>query len=210
MAGAGGLDRRLLGFTLVEMLIVIAIIVLLAGMLLPVLEQALGKAECTSCLSNVRHLALGARLYSDDYDEQIIPARLDGPRGTLGTCWDVTIQGYVRNTHLLLCPADETPAAAAGCVSYPHSYGINFALAFVGGYNASSLRLSQVEEPCRTILFFELAGTYRTFGADYDAGGLERYDAQRHNGGANCAFLDGHAKWLRPEATVEPTNLWKP
>ena len=203
-------DRCQSGFSLVEMLVVIAILLILAGILLPVLERALRKGEDVSCLSNIRNLALGARIYADDYDGQIIPARLDDAAGSAGICWDVSIQPYVRNRQLLICPSDETPAAAAGCISYPHSYGINFALAFVGGYNASSLRLYEVEAPTRTILFFELDGRYRSFGADYDADGLERFAVNRHGEGANCAFLDGHAKWLRPEATVEPENLWRP
>lgn len=192
------------------MLVVIAILLILAGMLLPVLERALGRAEGVSCLSNIRNLALGARMYADDYDGQIIPARLDDAAGSLGICWDVTIQPYVRNVQLLICPSDETPSAAEGCVSYPHSYGINFALAFVGGYNGSSLRLYQVEDPTGTILFFGLDGRFRSFGADYDADGLDRFAVKRHGEGANCGFLDGHAKWLRPEATVEPENLWRP
>ncbi len=203
-------DTRQGGFTLVEMVVVVAILLILAGMLLPVLEHALGKAEGVSCLSNIRNLALAARLYAGDYDGQIIPARVDDSGGSLGICWDVTIQPYVGNAQLLICPSDETPAAAAGCISYPHSYGINFALAFVGGYNASSLRLYEIEDPTRTILFFGLDGRFRSFGADYTADGFERFAVNRHGEGANCAFVDGHAKWLRPEATVAPRNLWQP
>ena len=193
-----------------EVLVVIAIIIILAGILLPVLEHALRKAESVSCLSNMRNLALGARLYADDYDGVIIPARLDDADGSLGICWDVTMQAYVRNRQLLICPSDEAPTETAGCASYPHSYGVNFLLSFVGEYNGSSLRLAQVEQPSQTILFFEVRGKYRTFGASYDADKLERVDRTRHGSGSNYAFLDGHAKWVRPEATVEPRNLWRP
>jgi len=192
------------------MLVVIAMIIILAGMLLPVLEHALGKAQSTSCLMNIRNLALGARLYADDYHRQIIPARLDGPAGTLGICWEVSIQPYLRNRAVLICPSDDTPSEAAGCVSYPHSYGINFALAFVGGYNASSLRTFEVNEPAQSILFFELKGTYHSFGADYRADKLARVASTRHGDGSNYTFVDGHVKWLRPGATVEPNNLWRP
>lgn len=187
----------------------IAIIVILAGILLPVLEQAMVKGEAVSCLSNLRNLAVGAGLYADDYDGQIIPASLDDPGGSLGICWDVTIQPYVRNVQLLICPSDEMPSSAAGRVSYAHSYGINFQLSYVGGYNGSSLRLAQVKRPAETLLFFELLGRYHSFGADYDMDKLERVDPNRHGAGSNYSFLDGHAKWLRPEATVEPSNLWR-
>ena len=35
-------------------------------------------------------------------------------------------------------------------------------------------------------------------------------DGRRHNDGANYAFADGHAKWLRPEATESPVNMHAP
>ncbi|MGD9496062.1 MAG: prepilin-type N-terminal cleavage/methylation domain-containing protein [Armatimonadota bacterium] len=198
------------GFSLVEMLVVVAIILVLAAMLLPVLEVALGKAESTSCLSNLRHLGMAVRLYCDDYDDRLVPALLPHPTAQ-AVCWDVTLQPYLRNRLILLCPTDESPRQAPGCICEPHSYGINLALAQVGGYLGSSLQLGDIEDPCATILFCELNGTrFATHGVDYDAGGLERVAVRRHGSGANYGFVDGHAKWLLPQRTEEPENLWRP
>ncbi|MGI5816896.1 MAG: prepilin-type N-terminal cleavage/methylation domain-containing protein [Armatimonadota bacterium] len=204
----GGWGAPRSAFTLVEMIVVVAIILLLSAMLFPVFEAALGRAEGVSCISNMRSLGLAARMYADDYDDTIIPAML--PHGTAGRiCWDMTIQAYVSNEGLLLCPSDEYPRRLGGTLCAPHSYGINLGLAEVGGYLGSSLKLAAVADPIATVLFCELNGQrYNTHGVRYSEGGLERVAIHRHGGGANYTFLDGHTKWLRPESTEEPESLW--
>jgi prepilin-type N-terminal cleavage/methylation domain-containing protein len=55
-------------FTLIELLVAIAIISLLAALLLPALSTAKEKGRRAACLSNLRQIALGARLYMDEND----------------------------------------------------------------------------------------------------------------------------------------------
>ena len=66
------------GFTLIELLVVIAIIAILAAILFPVFARAREKARQTSCLSNVKELALALLMYSQDYDETIPQRRVAG------------------------------------------------------------------------------------------------------------------------------------
>ena len=54
------------GFTLVEMLVVIAILAILAALLLPAVSAAKRKARLSTCVNNVRQINLGVRMYCDD------------------------------------------------------------------------------------------------------------------------------------------------
>ena len=197
------------GFTLVEMLVVTAIIVVLAAIAVPVFETAIKRAERVSCLSNMRNLGTAANLYADDYDDQYPPARSAPPTVYLGTCWDVTLYDYFRNEEMLKCPSDQAPNFASGYTCYVHSYGTNWDITMLNGTTGLALNRAAIERPDDTILFFEIKGSTRATGCDYDIHRMSRVD-ERHAGGANYAFCDGTAKWLRPEQTTAPVNRWHP
>jgi len=61
------------GFTLVELLVVIAIIAILAAVLFPALGMVRERAKATSCLSNMRQIAIGLTMYVNDKGEGFPP-----------------------------------------------------------------------------------------------------------------------------------------
>lgn len=65
-------------FTLIELLVVVAVIALLISILLPALSAARRASQQVVCLSNMRHVGLGAILYAQDNGDQVWPVNVDG------------------------------------------------------------------------------------------------------------------------------------
>ena len=113
------------GFTLVELLVVMAIVGVLAAILFPALTKAKEAARISECLSNIHQVGLGLNLYMDQYDSHFPPA---APWGTPGAP-DVdgkTIQEmlspFVRNG--LVRDADTGLYTSGGVFACPSDYGI--------------------------------------------------------------------------------------
>jgi prepilin-type N-terminal cleavage/methylation domain-containing protein/prepilin-type processing-associated H-X9-DG protein len=89
------------GFTLIEILIVIALIALLSAMLFPVFLQVQGKARQTSCASNLQQIGMAIALYAADYDD-LYPYGAD-PSDKYTQIWgvDPTKDAILRNMPLL-------------------------------------------------------------------------------------------------------------
>jgi prepilin-type N-terminal cleavage/methylation domain-containing protein/prepilin-type processing-associated H-X9-DG protein len=101
------------GFTLIELLVVIAIIAILAAILFPVFAQARDKARQTTCMSNMKQMALASRMYLSDYDDTVVSCYMysrHGGGGTLPTgapyleWWPDLLAPYVKNAQLWHCP----------------------------------------------------------------------------------------------------------
>jgi len=224
--------RNKRGFTLIELLVVIGILAVLAAILLPAFGRAREKARQTSCLSNIRHLAMALILYSGDYDDYFVPAmsednltRWHGARSDLSEPFDYTrgpIYPYLGGGQIKQCPSFAA-TAAGGFEEGTGGYGYN--AQYVGGSPLPGwpdllkpANAVQIREPDATIMladaaFLDAGGhliEYSFCEAPYWEAWGTRADPSihfRHNGLANVAFCDGHAKAMA-RGLVHASGWW--
>ena len=67
------MKKHRLFFSLIELLIVVAIISILASLLLPALKSARDKAHAITCLSNMKQVGFGSAQYTGDNDDWLVP-----------------------------------------------------------------------------------------------------------------------------------------
>lgn len=150
------------GFTLVELLVVTAIVAMLAGILFPAFAQVREKGRRTQCLSNERQLGLAFIQYLQDSDERfpngVSPA--DGRPFWAGEGWAGQCFPYTKSAALLRCPDDPTPSG--GPRNEAVSYGYNLNLVTGDGYFAGAAppgrTLTELTAPAQTVLLFEVSG----------------------------------------------------
>ncbi len=216
-------------FTLIEILVVVAIIGILAAILFPVFSRAREMSRRASCASNLKQIGLAIAAYSADFDEKMPYGYLYYAPGASPSdlrMWDDLIQPYLKSYQVLVCPSHARPIAydyrrTITPNPFLKSYAANELTDAPGSTLAAMPRGNPLGPPTSLASFAEVSTTILLgecvsgdvtvaefdFFARTDAGfnGTETLCVdKRHNGGSNSLFADGHVKWQRQTTT----SMW--
>lgn len=228
------------GFTLIEILVVIAIIAILAAITLSVFARAKESGKKAACISNLNQTVIALQLYLDESDGVYPQTRksssdpsIDDAAGALeepdfGSTFDRLLV-YSKSRAVFACPTD-TDARGRSCDSVDPDHPELDSFIF-NGYFAFGIRETSVAKPSETIVFSErrsaAAGPispyclylYRPwFNSANSVAPEDDMDPDagaiatgRHAAHSNYAFTDGHVNSLAFGQTYSTgVNLHKP
>lgn len=132
------------GYTLIEMLVVIAIIAALASLAVPLYSKIQERAKAAQDMSNLRQIGLAAQMYFNDNDNVIF--------STSDTWMNQLHPKYLPAWKIFQSPFDKRAASETGDATTPVSYGIN-GNANIGGSGIVGTASEKVTNPSAFILF---------------------------------------------------------
>lgn len=216
-------NRRRRGFTLVELLTVIAIIALLSAILFPVFSQVRKKGAQTVCVSNLNQLGKAILTYVQDTGGFIptwcishsMPTSVSNPNLPGHLTWDASIKPYMQNTEILKCSSNPNPnwkQARAYSIAHYTQKPTDGPPTTGWAHPLRGCYLDEIPAPTRTVVLFEKGAHPPT--AWGDALGQNVWETTNHKeteappgdgaswsedmfhfDGKNILYLDGHAKF---------------
>jgi prepilin-type N-terminal cleavage/methylation domain-containing protein len=197
--------RRLAGaFTLIEVLVVVAIIALLVSILLPSLQRAKQQAAAVVCRSNVKQLANGVLAYQLEA-KGFMPHNVWSenawyvPKRDL---WFYKLERHLRDPRILICPADPLAgqfdyAAFDGDLKHMNArvpscgYGMNYLLRHFHEPESFNVDFYKPKRPANTILMAEVGPDSGVMDAPFYEGGM----GQPWRDGGRLVWDDGARPW---------------
>lgn len=194
-------------FTLIEMLVVIAIIAVLGSILFTTISSARSRAAVASCAANLRSIGIGMTQYAQEHNN-LYPAAYNNPNGA----WPAELKagGYVADSRIFRCPGDTTKLPANGTsLSYTYCSPIMTG----DSYDPyTPLNRMKIELATKQYLIMEWHDSGKTVEngagviADWNLGSPESVSKTHEKGGRNFLFADCHVEFRKLEAVRDPSS----
>lgn len=197
--------QRVDGFTLIEILVVLAIVAVLSAILLAAFGRVRENGRRTTCQSNLRQLNLALSQYLSDNDA-VYPA---------ADIWPVALLPYTKSPPIFECPTEANTAPSPWPRDYQSDYALDgeflnkFADLKWRGKDESSL--AQIDQSRLWTLGDNTHGDFSSevVGEVFISSGCSTTSLMsvtfpiRHSGGSDVAFADGHVKWFKPRGFAD-------
>lgn len=177
------------GFTLLEMLVVTAVIAILFSILMPSLRKAKDKAREIECANNMRQTGIALIQYASDNDGYGVIYR----DAVTTRSWDygIVTDKYVTNPQVILCPVWAPSIYRRG---YGYAYGIYYSNAVT-----TTGRILNKQSPSTSVYLGDsIRHAAESDGSHYQwyffkrLSNVEGHIHLRHSRKTNIFFLDGH------------------
>jgi len=195
------------GFTLLELLTVIAILAVLVALSFPATRWGITYAHKTRSLSNMRQIGIGINLYAQE-NNNTLPHRGGGTDSSNqpNTKWPAAVSTYLENTAVFVDYDDPDSIAASSdkLLSNSGNYTAYLMNGFndLGAYNNNSfeLNLSRLTNASSVILLGQKNATSRQYYMDFTEGpnGNQNdvLNKTAYGQGSNYVFADGSARFM--------------
>lgn len=212
--------RGMRGFTLIELLVVIAIIAILASILLPALKLARERGRRIVCMTNMKQLGVHFVMFADDNkwwdDSRFPPGRMGLWWPDNSGSWYSGRYWYWPGSHFTfwLYGNDQPSWTEDGLSQWNcpsdtrgdyYDYLANRYILWNQWSGDTPRRLPDVKEPSTTAILWDQPRIYWSLitKSQFDqSNGKPNAFSQRHAGGSNVLFVDGHVSWMHYDDTT--------
>lgn len=208
-------------FTLVELLVVLAVLMVLSALLLPAVNRSRSKARAIYCVNNLKQWGVAYHLYANDWKD-FLPTEGSASSPAAPGAWYNTLPPYLGKPsykdipgqgssiqqfaplHIWVCPEKifQSPTSSSGQNAY--FYAMNERINKLGSTNLGHVTRFWIRYPAETVFLFDVKAHSPS---GEPTASFSRYPYRDlHGKGCHFLFADGRVAWFPTAAYFDGTS----